>query len=92
MKPIFLLILFLIFLPSIAVAGSEEDALDEFINLDCNNDSKINISEFEEFANIPAEDSFWKGYSIEDILICEFEHIDENNDGFLDFNEFKILQ
>ena len=34
------------------------------------------------------EDSFWDGYSPEEVFISEFESLDSNRDGFLSYDEF----
>ena len=34
------------------------------------------------------EDSFWDGYSPEEVIISEFESLDSNRDGFLSYYEF----
>lgn len=62
--------------------------VDNFDELDYNNDSKIDIDEFEGLIDILAEDSFWDGYSLEEILISEFERFDSNHDDYINFEEF----
>lgn len=47
-----------------------------------NHDGKLSIDEFEELTEYIMEDSFWDGYSPEEVIISEFESLDSNRDGF----------
>lgn len=60
---------------------------DTFNELDTNHDGKLSIDEFEVTEYI-MEDSFWDGYSPEEVIISEFESLDSNCDGFLSYDEF----
>ena len=61
---------------------------DTFNELDTNHDGKLSIDEFEELTEYIMEDSFWDGYSPEEVIISEFESLDSNRDGFLSYYEF----
>lgn len=61
---------------------------DTFNELDTNHDGKLSIDEFEELTEYIMEDSFWDGYSPEEVIISEFESLDSNCDGFLSYDEF----
>lgn len=61
---------------------------DTFNELDTNHDGKLSIDEFEELTEYIMEDSFWDGYSPEEVIISEFESLDSNRDGFLSYDEF----
>lgn len=61
---------------------------DTFNELDTNHDGKLSIDEFEELTEYVMEDSFWDGYSPEEVIISEFESLDSNRDGFLSYDEF----
>lgn len=61
---------------------------DTFNELDANHDGKLSIDEFEELTEYIMEDSFWDGYSPEEVIISEFESLDSNRDGFLSYDEF----
>lgn len=61
---------------------------DTFNELDTNHDGKLSIDEFEELTEYIIEDSFWDGYSPEEVIISEFESLDSNRDGFLSYDEF----
>ena len=61
---------------------------DTFNELDTNHDGKLSIDEFEELTEYILEDSFWDGYSPEEVIISEFESLDSNRDGFLSYYEF----
>lgn len=39
-------------------------------------------------SSLTMEDSFWDGYSPEEVIISEFESLDSNRDGFLSYDEF----
>lgn len=61
---------------------------DTFNELDTNHDGKLSIDEFEELTEYIMKDSFWDGYSPEEVIISEFESLDSNRDGFLSYDEF----
>lgn len=61
---------------------------DTFNELDTDHDGKLSIDEFEELTEYIMEDSFWDGYSPEEVIISEFESLDSNRDGFLSYDEF----
>ncbi len=61
-----------------------------FKDTDINKDGIITFDEFEEISYILTEDSFWDGYSIEEICQSEFDRLD-NGDDYLTFDEFKKL-
>ena len=61
-----------------------------FKDADINKDGIITFDEFEEISYIFTEDSFWDGYSIEEICQDEFDRLD-NGDDYLTFDEFKKL-
>ncbi|WP_405267240.1 hypothetical protein [Methanobrevibacter sp.] len=59
-----------------------------FKDTDLNDDGRITLDEFEEINYIFTEDSFWDGYSIEEI--CQSEFDDANSGGIdLNYTEFK---
>ncbi len=60
-----------------------------FKNTDVNNDGLIDGNEFGSIGYLFAEDSFWEGYSIEEICVVEFESANGNNDEYLNFTEFR---
>lgn len=61
---------------------------DTFNELDTDHDGKLSIDEFEELTEYIMEDSFWDGYSPEEVIISEFESLDSNCDRFLSYDEF----
>ena len=65
------------------------DDYDLFKKTDLNDDGRISIDEFEEISYIFAEDSFWWGYSIEEISQSEFDNVNSYGDDYLNFTEFK---
>jgi len=60
-----------------------------FEETDFNDDGKIDFDEFSEVSYIFTEDSFWDGYSIEEILQSEWDRANSNGDDYLTFEEFK---
>lgn len=68
-----------------------DSSKERFDELDINHDKKLTISEFEELGEYIMEDSFWKGYSIEEAVISEFENLDGNGDGYLTLDEFSKI-
>lgn len=62
---------------------------DFFLKTDSNGDGLISFSEFDEISYIFTEDSFWDGYSIEEIIQSEWDMADRNNDDYLNYTEFK---
>ena len=59
-----------------------------FKETDSNDDGKISLEEFEEISYIFIEDSFWDGYSIEEICQSEFDNANHDDD-YLNYTEFK---
>ena len=68
---------------------NETSDYDFFIETDTNGDGLIDLSEFEQISYIFTEDSFWDGYSIENICLCEFDNADKNGNDYLNYREFK---
>ncbi len=60
-----------------------------FEETDFNDDGKIDFDEFSEVSFIFTEDSFWDGYSIEEILQSEWDRANSDGDDYLTFEEFK---
>lgn len=65
--------------------------VDEFNGTDINKDGNITIDEFEELIFIIDEDSFWAGYSPEEMIISEFEKYDLNHNDVISFHEFSLI-
>ncbi|WP_303295332.1 EF-hand domain-containing protein [Methanobrevibacter woesei] len=65
--------------------------VDEFNETDINKDGNITIDEFEELIFIIDEDSFWAGYSPEEMIISEFEKYDLNHNDVISFHEFSLI-
>ena len=64
----------------------------EFFNeTDYNNDGLIDFDEFSEISYIFTEDSFWDGYSIEEVLQSEWDQANSDGDKYLSFEEFKTI-
>lgn len=69
---------------------SKSDSDYEFFKYtDYNGDGLVNFNEFSEISYIFTEDSFWDGYSTEEILQSEWDSADVDGDGYLTFDEFK---
>ena len=62
---------------------------DFFMDTDLNCDGLIDFDEFTEISYIFTEDSFWDGYSTEEICQSEFNRADINNNEYLNYMEFK---
>ena len=60
-----------------------------FEETDTNDDGKIDFDEFSDVSFIFTEDSFWDGYSIEEILQSEWDRANSDGDDYLTFEEFK---
>ena len=62
-----------------------------FRETDWNDDRLVDYDELSEISYVFTEDSFWKGYSIEEIIQSELDYGDKNGDGYLNFTEYKII-
>lgn len=62
-----------------------------FRQTDANNDGLVDYDELSDMSHIFTEDTFWDGYSIEEIVQSEFDDGDRNGDGYLNFTEYKII-
>ena len=60
-----------------------------FEKTDTNDDGKIDFDEFSQVSFIFTEDSFWDGYSTEEILQSEWDRANSNWDDYLTFEEFR---
>ena len=69
----------------------DSDDYEFYMQSDLNNDSLISQEEFEEISHVFSEDSFWDGFSIEEITQSEFDNANSNGDDFLNFTEFKTV-
>ena len=65
--------------------------VDEFNETDIDNNGNITIDEFEELIFIIGEDSFWNGYSPEEMIISEFEKYDLNHNDVISFHESSLI-
>lgn len=77
-----------------SIESGDEDSLTDsakefFDETDYNEDGRIDFDEFSELSYVFAEDSYWDGYSTEEILQSEWDRLDSNGDGYLNFEEFK---
>ena len=62
-----------------------------FKQTDTNNDGLVDYDELGQISYIFTKDSFWDGYSIEEIIQSEFDQGDRNGDDYLNFTEYKII-
>lgn len=60
-----------------------------FEDTDSNGDGVISFKEFSEISYVFTEDSFWDGYSIEEILQSEWDRANSDGNDYLTFEEFK---
>lgn len=60
-----------------------------FKDTDYNGDGVIDFSEFSDISYVFTEDSFWDGYSTEEILQSEWDRANNDGDDYLTFDEFK---
>lgn len=70
-------------------SSDKNDDYKFFEETDFNDDGKIDFDEFSEVSFIFTEDSFWDGYSIEEILQSEWDRANLDGDDYLTFEEFK---
>lgn len=70
---------------------NETSDYDFFMDVDSNNDNVIDFNEFSQHSYIFAEDSFWEGYSIEEMCDSEFARADNNGNEYLNYREFKLV-
>lgn len=77
-----------IILPLYEYHGVTQDHYEFFKETDRNHDGHIDLDEFSEVYYLFTEDSFWDGYSIEEICVVEFESANGNSDDYLNFTEF----
>ena len=68
---------------------NEDSDYDFFKQTDSNADGRIDFDEFSQISYIFTEDSYWDGYSIEEICHSEFERADDNANDYLNYFEFK---
>lgn len=62
---------------------------DFFKKTDFDDDELISFDEFTEISYIFTEDSFWDGYSTEEIIQNEWDRANSDGDSYLTFEEFK---
>lgn len=72
-------------------SNAEDKDYTFFQKTDLNDDGKISYDELSEVSYIFTEDSFWDGYSVEEIIQSEFDRGDKNGDDYLSFEEFKKI-
>ena len=60
-----------------------------FKDTDLNGDGLISFTEFSQISYVFTEDSFWDGYSTEEILQSEWDRANSDGDDYLTFEEFR---
>lgn len=69
--------------------SKSDDDYDFFEETDWDGDGVISFEEFTDISYIFTEDSFWDGYSTEEIIQNEWDRANSDGDDYLTFEEFR---
>lgn len=62
-----------------------------FVESDIDANGLISLDELEEISYVFCEDSFWDGYSVEEVCQDEFDRADDDGNDYLNFTEFRKI-